>query len=168
MILSDELQHTLLIDGVEYEINTSFRLWMKLPDLDDLSVLFKNDTPIVFGMMSTSAQEAIRDFYFAGKEPKEDEEAERCLDYVQDAEMIYAAFVQAYHIDLFDTDIHWHKFMALLVNVPEETMFGKVIRYRSYQGTDEQMLKLKEQFAIQEEITETEQAAGDYFESVFG
>ena len=47
--------------------------------------------------------------------------------------MIYASFMQAYGIDLFSIEnLHYHKFLALLHNLPEGTSMRDVMGYRTY------------------------------------
>lgn len=64
------------------------------------------------------------------------------FDFAYDAELIYAAFLQQYHIDLCKTDMHWWKFRALLAGLSDETHFVKVVQYRSM---DISKIKDKEQ-----------------------
>lgn len=53
-------------------------------------------------------------------------------DIYEDAERIYASFLKDYGIDLFEQQgiMHYRKFIALLLNLHEETAFKKVIGYR--------------------------------------
>ena len=55
------------------------------------------------------------------------------IDYEKDTSLIYAAFRQAYGIDLFEMQgkLHWIKFLMLLNNLPEDTKLSKVIGYRT-------------------------------------
>lgn len=52
-------------------------------------------------------------------------------DYEHDAGYIYAAFRQAYHIDLTAENLHWWQFRALFQALPEDTMMMKIIGYRT-------------------------------------
>lgn len=64
--------------------------------------------------------------------PKEKRRAtrERILDYEQDAELIKAAFMQAYRIDLETEKIHWLKFCYLLSGIPEDCLLSEIINIR--------------------------------------
>ena len=53
------------------------------------------------------------------------------FDFKEDAELIYAGFIQQYGIDLQETDMHWWKFMILLENLGSETRLSKVMEYRT-------------------------------------
>lgn len=61
-----------------------------------------------------------------GKEP-----GERVTDFVQDADMIRAAFRQAYGIDLYKARLHWIEFTELLNNLPSGTRYSEIIDIRS-------------------------------------
>lgn len=62
----------------------------------------------------------------------EDEKKERLYDFKQDAEYIYASFMQDYGIDLIEQQgkLHWYKFKALLGGLSESTKFRKVLEIR--------------------------------------
>lgn len=54
------------------------------------------------------------------------------MDFEQDADAIYASFLQQYGIDLIDVhDLHWYKFMALLGGLGEETALNRRISLRN-------------------------------------
>ena len=69
------------------------------------------------------------------------------VDYVLDGEYIVASFMQAYHIDLTQCDMHWHMFKALFIGLPEDTKISQIMSMRSYRksniGYEEQCRKLK-------------------------
>ena len=58
--------------------------------------------------------------------------SEPVFDFTQDAERIYAAFLQTYGIDLCDPSVrlHFWKFMALLRNLPRDTEFMQTVNLR--------------------------------------
>lgn len=56
---------------------------------------------------------------------------DRIMDYNQDADLIRAAFQQAYGIDLYSERLHWFRFSSLLAGIPEGTRFSDVIGIRS-------------------------------------
>lgn len=68
---------------------------------------------------------------------KEDDDRKPLYDIRYDGEYIYASFLQAYGIDLFDEQnkMHWHKFNALLSGLPSDTKFAEVLRIRSWKPT---------------------------------
>lgn len=66
------------------------------------------------------------------EEPKT--EKKRLYHLTYDGEYIYAAFLQAYGLDLFEEHnrLHWRKFNALLVSLPEGTKFTDIIKIRAW------------------------------------
>lgn len=79
-------------------------------------------------------------------------------DYHCDAPYLVAAFQQAYGIDLTTAKLHWWRFRALFLALPEETLMSKIIGYR---GVDlsrvdkyerEKYETLKEKFALPAEL----------------
>lgn len=63
---------------------------------------------------------------------KQGQDDELSISFIQDAEYIYAAFYQAYGIDLIDCrgKLHWHKFLALLNGLPGDTRMSEIIQIR--------------------------------------
>lgn len=55
----------------------------------------------------------------------------RVMDYDKDADMIFAAFWQAYGIDLHHDRLHWSAFRALLANLPDDTRMMQVVDIRT-------------------------------------
>lgn len=62
---------------------------------------------------------------------KEDEEQ---YSLTEDAEYIFASFLQAYGMDLHDQfkKLHWYKFRALLAGLPDDTKFRQVLQIRQW------------------------------------
>lgn len=58
---------------------------------------------------------------------------DRVFDFNIDAELIYASFLQAYSMDLYEQHgkLHWKRFISLLNNLPKETPFKEVVGYRT-------------------------------------
>ena len=53
------------------------------------------------------------------------------MDFEQDADAIYASFMEQYGIDLMEVeDMHWRKFSALLSGLNEKTAFGRRLLLR--------------------------------------
>lgn len=79
---------------------------------------------------------------------------DRAYDFEQDASLIYAAFRQTYGIDLNETYLHWWKFSALFMALPEDCMLSKIMGYRTmdlsqYKGKEKQYYtKLKRQYRL--------------------
>ena len=93
---------------------------------------------------------------------------ERCFDFIQDSDLIYAAFLQAYGIDLYKEQgkLHWLKFKALMDGLPSDTKLAEVISIRlkplppaTKHNARERMelIRLKQQVALK--ISEEERQA---------
>lgn len=63
----------------------------------------------------------------------EAQETQRSMDMVQDADLIFASFYQAYAIDLYKMQgkLHWLSFRMLLQNLPQDTPLMRVIEVRT-------------------------------------
>ena len=89
-----------------------------------------------------------------------------------DGDYIYASFLQAYGIDLFDVQgkLHWKKFNALLSGLPEGTKFMEVIKIRKWKPQKgdsaeykEEMRRLQRDYALPYEIIEEDEEYEEEF-----
>lgn len=101
-------------------------------------------------------------------------DSKKHFDFEQDAEYIFASFLQAYGIDLFerlDLDgqkpLHWCEFMALFKALPEDTRMSQIISIRAQEipkptkhnaEMRQRIMRQKAAFAL--EITEEERKGG--------
>ncbi len=85
------------------------------------------------------ALEEIIWFYAGGNQKKtknntrrENNNKKQIYSYEFDAEYIYSAFMQQYKIDLNSIKyLHWWKFKSLFVNLSEDVLFSKIMKYRA-------------------------------------
>ena len=96
----------------------------------------------------------------------------RITDFEQDAELIQAAFMQVYGINLFREKLHWFEFMAFLAGLPTGNRYTEILGIRSrpmppatkYNAEERAWLaKAKSEFAIH--LSESEREA-NYSKSV--
>lgn len=89
-----------------------------------------------------------------------------------DGDYIYASFLQAYGIDLFDVQggLHWKKFNALLSGLPEGTKFMEVIKIRKWKPQKgdsveykEEMRRLQKDYALPYEIVDEDEEYEEEF-----
>ena len=84
---------------------------------------------------------------------------QKSFDFLQDGEYIYAAFMQAYGVDLVAEQgkLHWWKFNALLKGLPSNTRFMEIVDIRTKElpppnkfnaKERQQLMRLKMQFAL--------------------
>ena len=97
---------------------------------------------------------------------------QKSMDFIQDGQLIYAAFMQAYGIDLNDQrgKLHWWKFTALLRGLPSNTRFMEVVQIRTkpmpaptkHNAQERaQLLRLKQEYALELSAEEREQQLQD-------
>lgn len=98
-----------------------------------------------------------------------DDGGETALDYEIDAELIYAAFLEQYGVDLFDKEIHWHKVLAMIAGL-HSTKLNDIIGYRLYKkpakgdSYDKDMMRLKHLWRIEtDEDKEAAEREKDFF-----
>lgn len=161
------LPNAIAAHGQAFLLNTDFRVWLDYPRLiaEDLGSLFADSTPI----LTLEVADQLDVFYNPPKDvPRGSGSGAPVVDWEIDADLIYAAFRQAYGIDLLVADLHWHEFKALFDALPDDTLMVRVIQWRSYKGSDKDMLELKNTWALPEKLTEEEQQAVDEFNELFG
>lgn len=154
-LLTDPLPDSFVLFGREYPIRTDLRHWILVTEL------FEEDVPPytkvrlaaellliggaeVFRRLCEEEGEAaynellraVHRFSSCGRTSSEgvrdERRGEAVFDFTFDAERIYAAFWQAYGIDLCDCadELHFWRFMALLRNLPRETEFMQAVGLR--------------------------------------
>ena len=89
-----------------------------------LPILFKDEVPTIL------AVPAIRKYFELFMEKKGDS-GKPCFDLIQDAQYVYAGFMQAYGIDLDETTLPVEKFVALLRGLPPDTKLAEIIKIRT-------------------------------------
>ncbi len=152
-ILMDDLPCTFTVSGVDLPLSTDYRIGIlfeqllgdpAMPDDEKLLTiltLYYGDAviPILSDMnMVREALDGIMWFYrcgvdeTAGSETEEDASGEDPpFSYEHDAGYIYAAFMEAYGIDLTKNRLHWWQFRALFLGLPETVLFCRIMGYRT-------------------------------------
>ena len=133
------LPFTIMVGGEPFLIRTDFRDWLQFGELikedatlDKFLYLFEDKHPTD----GTAMIEALLEFYEnPNATPHDTGEGENMevVDYILDGEYIFGAFMQAYGIDLVECPyMHWHKFKALVLCLPNDTMLKEIINFRSW------------------------------------
>lgn len=157
-ILIDLLPSKVEIDGEEYEISNDFRTSLLFSQLmEDIEVedadKIRLALELYYPIMPRDTKKAIEEimwFYRGGKEIKQSKNKsnsnknnEKILDYEEDADYIYSAFLTQYNIDLNDIEnLHWWKFKSLFNGLKEDNKICEIMKYRSI---DLSKIKDKEQ-----------------------
>lgn len=167
------LPNTVTVAGKAFLINTDFRVWLQFEkDVTtkkqfDAKYIFKDEYPefvpipelIKFARPPRLLPRAIG--------PGTDEIA---LDFEIDSDLIYAAFLETYNIDLLQADLHWHVFLALLNGISEETKLAKVMSYRLYQKPrpkHDPYEELKRAWRIEPPETDEQKQEREAFDALF-
>lgn len=158
--LTDQLPKQIQIDGVLHPINWTYQTGILFSELVKDNSLSDEQTllkalilfyPEKIPNNIVEAREGILWFFKGGQDdepvrrlkPKKTNKAQ--YSFTQDAGLIYAAFMQAYSINLFHSKkLHWWEFRELLSNLPEDCMFSKVLTYRSISITGKMPKEQKE------------------------
>ena len=152
-VLMDDLPCTVLVANVEIPINTDYRTGIlfeqtlndpAMPDdekLDTVLKLYYGDTVFSLLVDVETVREALNRimwFYRCGADETAGSETEEPtsgkdppFSYEHDAGYIYAAFMEAYGIDLTKNRLHWWQFRALFLGLPETVLFCKIMAYRA-------------------------------------
>lgn len=179
------LPSAVTVNGRVFYLHTDFRSWLKFDRIltekgvkkityGDLlnTVLSGEITPYADEM--EELLQRIFDFYSdLNPCPKSSGGGEKVLDYLTDSDYIFSAFMEQYGIDLCKTEMHWHKFLALLRGISDDTMLGKIMSYRGYKNIgnksyEKQMQELKAIWALPLEYTEEEKEQIKEFDDYFG
>lgn len=133
MKLYERLPDHVMVRGRKIRLDLDFRNVLRMIDIlmqDDLT-----DEAREWLAMRCVCRRPVKGMVPAVKKllfPKEVNKArERIMDYAQDADLIRAAFQQAYGIDLYREKMHWFRFSCLLSCIPEGTRYSDVLGIRS-------------------------------------
>lgn len=166
--------NAISIAGYVYLLNTDFRLWMDFPERmkDFFEGKTERYTDLFAGDPAPITEEAIEQinaFYFQKPVvPRGSSDGEEVLSFDIDSGYIYAAFLQAYGVDLTECDMHWHKFQALLTALPEDTMLVRITSSRQYKGSEKELRELRHMWELPAEYTKEEKEAVEEFNEIFG
>lgn len=153
----------------KYRIVTDFRGWITFeliinnPEIDNitkqLTILDSMVIDSIFPEDIEGVMNALFSFYFLNKERKKEnkknKETEVAYSFEYDWNYIYAAFMQQYKIDLFNTNMHWFLFKSLFDCLHDDTQFMKIVSYRTTniasikdKNMRQKYMELKERYAL--------------------
>lgn len=180
-LIKTELPSAIEVGGSFYSIKTDFHWWLrfhnliknqKIENFKDIDFLYEDRKPTD----RISGYEELLKFLNPEKklprQIKAESEGTIVYDFEIDSALIYSAFMEMYHIDLFDSDMHWWKFLALMDGL-HGTRFNDIVSYRCYkkdenESYEQSMEELKMMWEIiPEEEEQKVQSDLDQFNSVF-
>ena len=162
------LPNTITVYGRAFSIYTDFRVWLRFEiELTEhrsqnampIEYLFKNERPVFCPI--TSLLEFARPKRELPRAIRGGASDTRVLDFRIDSDLIYAAFLQQYGIDLIDIpELHWHKFLALLYGL-KDTKLDEIMGYRCYEKQTNSKIdpyeELREAWALDQILTPEEE-----------
>ena len=177
MNLLKALPNTVICNGRAFSVYTDYRIWMRFEiqlvnwkegDSFPIEYLFKNDIPTSVDIADLLA--FSRPYSELPRKMTDDDVT--VIDWEIDAELIYAAILGQYGIDLFDVkELHWHKFLAMIKGLNETTKLREVMQYRAYKREDskntDQYERLRSAWEIRKLSAEEEQELEE-FSKIFG
>jgi hypothetical protein len=137
MELFETLPDRVTVDGKPYRIDLDFRNVFRM-----LNILGRSElTPAARDYLAlkcvmkhppkdtAAALAAIKDIIFPLE--KRNEDYKKITDFSQDADLIRAAFMQVYGINLFRDRLHWFEFICLLHGLPDGNRYKDVLSIRA-------------------------------------
>lgn len=174
------LPSTISVGGSSFRIKTDFHYWLQfyklikhkeIENLTDIDFMFDGKKPAD----RLKGYEELLKFLTPEKElPRATGRSNSGIivyDYETDAEIIFASFMEQYGIDLFESRMHWWKFLALFEGL-HGTRFNEIVSYRCYSKNDhstaeQTMEELKNAWSILPETSEDVQKDLEAFNSLF-
>jgi hypothetical protein len=182
MKLQDDLPHGVTVNGKTYRMNFDFRRVLKMMEYLDRSDLFpgaREHLALSCVMRRPRGDKAailaaVMELLF----PRDGKtmNREKITDFVQDADMIRAAFWQEYGINLYRAKLHWLEFRALLHGLPNGSRYTETLSIRARpmpaatkynQAEREWLMKAKEACALEMSDDEKKRAYMQGVKTVF-
>ena len=137
-LLTDTLPETVTVTTTEYPVRSSFRDCLRIMLAFEDNTLTGQEKQIVLLQALYSvvpadiqaATEAANWFLNGGKDSDEESNGLRLFSFTSDANLIYAAFRQTHGIDLATAELHWWQFLALFMDLGQETTFCQLVALR--------------------------------------
>jgi hypothetical protein len=142
-ILIGDLPTAVLIGDTEYPIETDFRACLRVIMAYEDNELTPQEKQIIllsnlYPRIPSDVEAAIKkaQLFLNGGESSEDaKEGPRVCSFLKDANFIFAAFKQTHGIDLDTVELHWWKFIALFMDLGQDTTFCQLTALRSRLAT---------------------------------
>ena len=122
-------------------MDTSFRSWLRFGRILEETGLC--DPSVLLGEVPEGSDWRPAALEFLDERPSTPRPTgkpqARAYDLDEDAAYLVGSFQQAYGIDLTDPalSMHWHRFLALLRSLPQNTKLAEIAGYRTWSRADE-------------------------------
>lgn len=191
--LTDDLETEIEIEGKTYPLDLSFDVVLRVYDLMQDEYWFDYEKiNMAFTMLVKCKDNYAFDIkyetvrYIMDNMVNDHDESEGnhgapskvFHDFAQDADYIYASFMQEYGIDLLEMKgkLRWEKFIALLTGLRDKTKFKEIIGIRSadlptgkHMADERKRLKeLKEIYALKKDRKTKDEELNNMFNMLIG
>lgn len=144
-ILTDPLPDSVTVDGALCPIDPDFRIMMRLSMLSEAEETSESDFLRILhdfyrGNPPPDIEKAVELLCWFASCGKRDspnkrvtpglKKQDRGFSFYTDQGLIYAAFREAYHLDLTESHMHWWLFNELLNALPDDVLLMRVIHWR--------------------------------------
>ena len=174
MKLFEHLPDKIEIDGRKYRLDLDFRNVLRMVEImnrEDLLSEARNYLALKCVMRKVpknvgQAMTAVSAIIFP-KMKKKGDKGPKLTDYTQDADLIRAAFMQCYGINLWREKLHWFEFTGLLAGLPDGSRYIDIVGIRAkplpeptkYNAKERQwLIEAKQRYAIEKTAKEEEEA----------
>lgn len=173
-----DLAKAILPDAVEvsgrfYQVKTGHSYWFRFSEILEQDKVYLTDADYLYidepPEDRQAGFDALSKFYYEPKVvPRTDgESGERILDYSIDSDLIYAAILQCYKIDLYEKQYHWHKVRAMIAGL-HDTKLNEILGYRCVTpGKNKELAKAKAAWALPQKVDASTKEALDSFSAQF-
>jgi hypothetical protein len=169
-MLHEKLPDSVTVNGRRYRLDLDFRNVLRMMDVMDRKDLLPGARAYVAlkCVMKRPPKDAapvlaaVNTLLFPAR--KKPEKREKLTDLKQDADLIRAAFLQSYGVNLWRDRLHWFEFSGLLACIPGGSRYADIIGIRArpmpeatkYNAKErEWLMKAKAEYAV--EMTAEEQ-----------
>jgi hypothetical protein len=189
--LTECLEEEIELDGEIYSLNLFFDVVLRFFDLMDddgfydsekievaFEMFIKTEKDFDFGIKFEAVKTIIDTFIVEKEDEHSSGTSKRLYDLKQDAEYIYASFLQEYSIDLIDQQgiLRWEKFKALLSGLRDKTRFKEIVGIRAAdlptgKGSEDErkrLIALKKIYALKKDQKSKEEELNAMFNALAG
>ena len=136
-LLVDVLPESVTIINTEYQVRSHFRDCLRIMLAFEDNSLTNYEKQIIllsmYVVVPDDLEQAIKQanwFLNGGKENIDEDSGPRLFSFSKDAGLIYAAFRQTHGIDLTTANLHWWQFLALFMDLGQDTTFCQLVALR--------------------------------------
>ena len=170
MKLYERLPDSIVFNGKKVKLNLDFRNVLRMIDIlsrDDLTPDAREYLALkcICKRPKNGMMFPVRRLLFPNKGT-----GEKLTDLDQDADLIRAAFLQTYGINLYRDKLNWFEFSCLLSSIPSGTRYADIIGIRAkpipapnkYNAEErERLLKAKAEFSLHNEHFDYSESVGN-------